>query len=238
MMQMTRTSVAAHAVLGAVTLMAGLGFARADTVEDITAENPRAAKIVLDNEHVRAVEFTLKPGQSLPMHKGQPRAVYSLSDYKILWTEGETAATERTWEKGEVHWHDAVPHAVENVGATTARYLVVSRKETTLPSIAPYRLADDAASVDPRHAAVVFENDDVRVTDVRIPVGEGLPAHDGSYRVIYSLSSYTIKYQSDKTGTQATRWKPGMAHWHEPDEHSVENAGNSFVHYVIFAFKR
>jgi quercetin dioxygenase-like cupin family protein len=240
MMELMRMSLAARGALCAMVmaLTAGGGPARADVVEDITASAPRIAKVAFENEYVRGIEFTLRPGQTLPIHEGQPRVVYSLADYQILWTEGDAAPVERTWKKGDVHWHDAVPHAVENLGTTVAKYLVVTRRNTPLPSSEPYRLTDDAASVDPRHATVVFENEHVRITDVRIPVGERQPVHDGGYRLIYSLSAYTIKYESDQHGTRATRWKPGMAHWHEPDAHAVENAGNHFVHFVIFAFKR
>jgi hypothetical protein len=107
-----------------ITLFIGCGEQKeATVVEDIVAAAPEMVKVIFDNEFVKAVEFTIKPGEKLPLHKGGQRAICSLSDYTIRWTEGDQTI-EKSWTKGDVHWHDAVDHAVENIGDTDAHYLI------------------------------------------------------------------------------------------------------------------
>jgi hypothetical protein len=105
--------------LAAVLFIQSCGDQQPKAIEDITGEYPDNAKVIFENNYVRAVEFMLKPGDNLPLHKGNPRAVYALSDYKIRWTEGDET-TDKEWQKGDTHWHSADEHAVENVGTPPA----------------------------------------------------------------------------------------------------------------------
>jgi hypothetical protein len=102
--------------------------------------------VIFDNDYVRAVEFILKPGDNLPLHKGHPRIVYVLSDYKIKWTEGDKTS-EKEWKKVNVHWHDAIEHAIENTGDKDAHFIVVARKKTALPETGEYDLSRDASTI-------------------------------------------------------------------------------------------
>jgi quercetin dioxygenase-like cupin family protein len=206
-------------------------------VEDIVAAAPEMTSVVFENDFVKAVEFTLKPGETLPLHKGGKRAIYSLSDYKIKWTEGKEV-TEKEWTKGEAHWHYAVDHAVENIGDTDARFLVVTRKDLALPAAEGYDISQDASYLDTDHSENFFENDYVRLIEVNIPVGEAQPMHQGVNRLIYSLTPYTIKYTSNKMETKEATMEAGAAHWHTADEHAVENISETEAHYVIFEFKK
>lgn len=206
-------------------------------VEDIVATAPEMTNVVFENEFVKAVEFTLKPGEKLPLHKGGQRAIYALSDYKIKWTEGDQT-TEKEWTKGDAHWHAAGDHAVENIGTSDARYLVVTRKDIALPVTEGYDISHDASKLDTVHSSNVFENDHVRIIEVKIPVGDQQPMHQGVNRLIYSLTPYHIKYTSDKMETKESMMEAGDAHWHTADEHAVENIGASEAHYLIFEFNK
>lgn len=226
------------AVFAMMMLVIGCGGQKEKAVvEDIVAAAPEMTSVVFENDFVTAVEFTLKPGETLPLHKGGNRAIYSLSDYKIKWTEGKEV-TETEWTKGEAHWHYAVDHAVENIGETDARYLVVTRKDMALPAAEGYDISQDASYLDTDHSQNIFENDYVRIIEVNIPVGEAQPMHHGVNRLIYSLTPYRIKYTSDKMETKESTMEPGTAHWHTADKHAVENIGETEVRYVIFEFKQ
>lgn len=205
-------------------------------VEDIVAEAPELAQVVFENDFVRAVRFQLEPGDELPLHVGGPRVVYSLSDYRILFTEGEESV-EKEWQAGEAHWHDAVDHAVENIGETEALFLVVTRTPVQLPGAAPYESDQDAAAADPSHAQVVFENDYVRVTKVTLAPGAEQPLHHGLNRLVYSLTSYQISYTSDQVEDVERAFNQGDAHWHGADEHAVTNIGETEARFVVFQFK-
>lgn len=220
-----------------IFFIVGCGQQQQKTANDIVAEYPDNAKVVFENKYVQVVKFTLEPGDKLPLHKGGKRVVYALSDYKVKWTEGDETS-EKEWQKGNVHWHDAVPHAIENIGKTDADYLVVTRKDTALPETDEYDLSRDASQLDSEHSKIIFDNDHVRVIDVKLGSGESQPKHEGIYRLIYSLSDYKIEYTYNETNSVETDMEKGYVHWHAPDKHSVKNIGDSPVHYLIFAFKK
>jgi hypothetical protein len=226
-------------VSAALALLPGLlscGQQQEPVVEDIVTAHPAHAAVVFENDYVKAVEFTLKPGEELPLHKGGPRVVYSLSDYTIEWTEGAQVTT-KSWSQGDAHWHDAIDHAVKNTGTSEARYLVVTRKATALPAAGDIDVSEDAGQVDTAHASVVMENDHGRVVEVHLLAGEKQPTHQGGYRLIYSLTPYEISYTSGEEEATMSTMAAGDAHWHAPDTHAVENVGESPAHYVIFTFK-
>jgi len=221
----------------AVFCMSGCGRKQDVAVQDITAAFPGKTSVLLDNEYIKAVVFTLEPGESLPLHKGGPRAVYALSDYTIQWTEhGNTEA--REWKQGEAHWHDGLEHAVKNTGTTQARYLTVTRKETALPETGSYTYEHDAAAADTAHSRAVFENENVRIIHVRLEPGEEQPSHQGITRMVFSLSSYNILYTSDVMDDAHHTFEKYAAHWHRADEHAVHNTGDTIADYVIFEFKK
>lgn len=221
----------------AIILIYGCAPQEQKAVEDIVAAYPEKAKIVFENDYVNAVEFNLQPGDKLPLHKGEQRVVYALSDYKIKWTEGGETI-EKEWQKGDTHWHDAMDHAVENIGETDAQYLVVTRTEKPLPDVGEFDMSRDASQVDTEHSTILLENDVMRVIDVKLDPGESQPKHAGVYRLVYTLTDYKIEYTYYKLNTIETEMQESFIHWHSPDEHSVKNVGETLAHYLIFSLKK
>ena len=224
-------------LLLALFLVVSCGTKKAEVVEDIVAAAPGMTKVVLENDYVRAIEFTVPAGEKLPLHKGAARVIYALSDYRILWTEG-SESSEKEWQKGQAHWHEAMVHALENIGETEAKFLVVARKEAPLSETGDYDVESDAAMVDAMHSQMVLDNDQVRVTEVQIPAGSAQPVHHGLNRLIYSLSDYTITYSSDKADDKESSFSAGEAHWHGADEHAVANSGETEAQFLIIQFKK
>jgi hypothetical protein len=206
-------------------------------IDDVIDAHPEHATVAFANDYVEAVVFALEPGDALPLHEGGPRAIYSLSDYTIEWTEGGQVS-EKSWSEGDIHWHDAVDHSVKNTGDSDARYLVVTRKAEVLPSTEGYDGSQDAAGADPTHATVIMENDQVRVVEVNLPPGAKQPTHQGAGRLVYSLTAYDVLYSTDEGATKTSSHEVGDAHWHLPEAHAVENVGETPARYLIFTFKR
>lgn len=218
-------------------LVVTCGPKKAEVVEDIVAAAPGMTRVIFENDYVRAIEFTVPAGEKLPLHKGAARVVYALSDYKILFTEG-SESNEKEWFKGQAHWHDAIAHSLENIGETEAKFLVVARKDVPLAETAAYDVDSDAAMVDAMHTQMVFDNDFVRVAEVRIPPGSKQPMHHGLNRLIYALSDYTITYSSDQADDKESSFSAGDAHWHSADEHAVANSGETEAQFLVIQFKK
>ena len=69
-----------------VVVVLGLGFgARAVLAQDPVKVAPDAYKVLLDNERVRVLSVTMKPGGKSPMHSHPANIVYTLNDSKVRW---------------------------------------------------------------------------------------------------------------------------------------------------------
>ena len=204
---------------------------------DAVVATPQHAEPIFDNDYVKALRFTLVPGDNIPLHQGARRAIYSLSDYKIKWTEGDVQ-TEKEWKRGQAHWHDAAQHAVENIGTSKAEYLVVARKDADFPVLEGDQKLSATNPPDTAHLSVLLDSEDVRVMEVELPSGQKQPMHSGGYRLIYALTAYDIEYRCDASETKESTVDAGTAHWHGPDSHAVENTGKTSANFLIFEFKK
>ena len=100
-----------------------------NTIEnDVNSVAAEFANVLLDNDAFKVTEVTLPKGASIPMHSGINRIIYSLSDYQIAYESDSDGKSEKQFKTGEVHWHEACQHALQNNGESDARFLVVSYK--------------------------------------------------------------------------------------------------------------
>ncbi len=89
-------------------------------------------KVLLENEHVRVLDFHFKPGETVGMHS-HPAAsvVYYLTDAKVKYTYPDGRTEERTVKAGTAFWIEAVRHDVQNVGANEVHGVHIELKEPT-----------------------------------------------------------------------------------------------------------
>ena len=96
--------------------------AKKDTVLNIDPVKilPDKFKILLENEHVRVVQYSLKPGEKddWHTHPGKSSYVVSGGKLKVHLETGEIILADE--ETGTASWMDYVgKHYVENIGNTT-----------------------------------------------------------------------------------------------------------------------
>ena len=84
--------------------------------QDPAKVDPAHYKVIFNNPQVRILDFRLKPGEKTPMHSHPNLVVYSLSGGTLKSTLPDGKPTTVTTEAGQVVWHNARTHAVENVG--------------------------------------------------------------------------------------------------------------------------
>ena len=84
----------------------------------------------------------------------------------------------------------------------------------------------------PKQERLVFQNDFVKVYEVSIAPGEKLPPHESGNRMIYSLTSYTLRYVWGDRSTLERR-STGDIHFHPAGVHAEENAGPTKVSFLI-----
>lgn len=95
---------------------------------DVNTISPEFTKLLLDNDYFRLTEVTLPPDNHIPLHVGINRIIYSLTDYQVLFESDQNESGEKQFKAGDVHWHEACQHSLENNGDVAAKYLVASYK--------------------------------------------------------------------------------------------------------------
>ena len=96
--------------------------------QDRKAVDP-SMKILLENGRVRVQEHYLKPGQKIGMHSHPDKVIYAVNDWKVRETYPDGTSRVVEGKAGTAVWGTAKTHAVENIGTTEVRNIVVELKE-------------------------------------------------------------------------------------------------------------
>lgn len=94
----------------------------------------------------------------------------------------------------------------------------------------------DILNLMPEQTQLLFENEYVRVLNVKLEPGETQPLHHGGNRLIYALTNYSIYYYQPDDTTEIS-WNTGGIHWHEAGMHAVEIASETMADYLVFERK-
>lgn len=96
---------------------------------DIVQTSPNQARVLMENEHVRVVEYSVKPGEKDVWHTHPPRSSYVVSGGKVkVYTEtGEPKISEV--KTGASSWAgQGAKHYVENIGDTDIKIILTEIK--------------------------------------------------------------------------------------------------------------
>jgi quercetin dioxygenase-like cupin family protein len=90
--------------------------------------SPQLYKVRFENDRVRVLEYTLKPGEKEPTHSHPAGIIYALSDAKIRGIRQGASPSDASAKTGDVMWREPITHAVENIGTTDVRALAIEVK--------------------------------------------------------------------------------------------------------------
>ena len=105
---------------------------KSDTIKlniDAIKSSPANFKLLLENEYVRVLEYSLKPGEKDMPHTHPAKSSYVVSGgkLKVYLENGETIIADE--ETGTASWRDYVgKHYVENIGNTTVTIVLTEIK--------------------------------------------------------------------------------------------------------------
>ena len=160
-----RTSIV---LVGVVALIGGAGV----LAQDLVVVAPAAAKVEFENARVRVVRLKMPAHTSSPMHDRPARVVIPLTanDVRILRANGNVGTT-RTAAFVPA-WSEPAKRSVTNL-ASPLENVIVELKTATAPG-KPAQGPPSPPTIDylgDRFHTWLFENQYVRVFDVRIPPG-------------------------------------------------------------------
>ncbi len=97
---------------------------------DPVAVSPDRFTVLLENPHVRVVEYTLLPGQRDQWHTHPPKVSYVVAGGTLRITTADGRSFLARERKGAATWMDALGrHFAENVGKTPVRIVLVEVKD-------------------------------------------------------------------------------------------------------------
>lgn len=81
--------------------------------------------------------------------------------------------------------------------------------------------APDSTAVDPEGHRIVFENEHVRILEVRVPGDAHLPMHSHPPRAVVAVGSYRLRSTEPDGSMSVVDRRPGDAAWSGPEEHEA-----------------
>lgn len=88
-------------------------------------------KKVLENERIRVLEASFKPGAKVGVHSHPDHLLYMLTDGSLTLKPSGRTPYEITFTRGEALWLPAQSRGAENDGEKTVRALIVEFKTAT-----------------------------------------------------------------------------------------------------------
>ncbi len=96
---------------------------------DVISASPDKYKVVLENEHVRVIEYTLKPGEKDNPHTHPAKTSYVISGGTFRVYPENEKPFDYVEIQGVTEWSDKTSkHYVENIGNTTITILLTEIK--------------------------------------------------------------------------------------------------------------
>lgn len=115
--------------------------------QDPVKLSPHMYKVLMENDHVRVLEFRAKAGEKEPLHSHPGMVVHILSDTKVRLTAAGGRPEEPEGKTGDTIWVDPVTHTFEVLGPGDAHELIVEIKSATSVQ-SPAGLQDAASARD------------------------------------------------------------------------------------------
>ncbi len=125
------TSTKSNLITASDTLQSEISAEVDTTAIDVLEASPDKYKLVLENEYVRVIEYTLKPGEKDNPHTHPPKTSYVISGGIFRVYPENEKPFDYVEVQGVTEWSDkTTKHYVENIGNTTITILLTEIKTT------------------------------------------------------------------------------------------------------------
>lgn len=102
-------------------------------IDDPAKKAPQHYRTRIENNRVRVLEYCSQPGDHSALHTHPESVVYSLSPATIRITAPDGSHQDVALQPGEVILQPETTHALQNIGATQAHWLMIELKAPVEP---------------------------------------------------------------------------------------------------------
>ncbi|HEU5121424.1 MAG TPA: hypothetical protein VFT59_01140 [Candidatus Saccharimonadales bacterium] len=103
---------------------------RASDTIDIVAIAPESHEVIFENDTIRMLKVTVRPGEKVSMHKNPENINYILKPGRLRLTGADGSTIDFDLTEGQVIPAPRGQHAVENIGNTEVQTIGVELKHT------------------------------------------------------------------------------------------------------------
>lgn len=208
--------------------------------QDLLTVAPQAAKVEYEDARIRVVRLHIPAEGQLPMHDRPSRVVITLTPNDVTTTRPDGTSSHVRAAAGTATWSEPARRSVINLGGALENVIVELKGDlapaqplTHAPVPSPTRYLDE------RFHRWLFENQYVRVYDVRIPPGETTDYH------LHALDTVIVRVSPGETREQkkggswgpAEKSEPGRVDFsadsRSPRTHRVRNEGSTQFHVIL-----
>ncbi len=208
--------------------------------QDLVAVAPQAAKVEYEDARIRVVRLRIGAGASLPMHDRPARVVIPLTAGDVTTTRPDGTRSRVRTAAGDVAWSGPTRRSVTNLGGPLENVIVELKIATTpaRPLTLPPTPRPDGY-LDERFHHWLFENQYVRVYEVRIPPGATTDFHVHAFDSVFvGLSGgVTAEQPQGQAWTKPEKDEAGAVDFSADSKHArthrVRNEGTKEYHVVI-----
>ena len=214
--------------------------------QDAVRVNPGMVSVVFEDARVRVLRIRYGPHEKLALHSHPAIAGVSITGSNAKVTRADGSVMESRHAPGDVFWSEATTHAVENLSDAPMESVEIEFKNALEPAItsgaaakaAEHKSSSKAAGAavaveDEPHHHLVYENQYVRMMEVRLARGETTEFHTHSHdNLAVRLSeASTQRQEQGKEWEPAAKAVPGEVSLTRgaasPYTHRVKNAGST-----------
>jgi quercetin dioxygenase-like cupin family protein len=225
------------ALLGAALMLScRTPSAQRVTAIDPVAVSPDRFKVLLENEHIRVVEYSLQPGERDKPHTHPPKVSYVVNggSVRIHLDDGTSFPSDE--KQGTATWMNALPrHFAENVGGTPVRIVLFEIRRSDAEPAPP---AEDPVQVNPSSIRTLLENDSVRVMEAVLPPGYRETMHTHPPYAMYIVEGGAVRLHMADGRSRDSEFKAGAVFFSDRITHLAENRGSSTIKAILVEMRR
>jgi quercetin dioxygenase-like cupin family protein len=99
-----------------------------DHIDDIVQISPDVHKVIFENDVIRVLKVTVKPGATVPMHRNPENINYILKAGTLRLINPDGSIVDVAVTEGQVIPAPVGEHAVENAGQTEVQTICIELK--------------------------------------------------------------------------------------------------------------
>jgi quercetin dioxygenase-like cupin family protein len=223
-----------RAIAVITVLLLGSALAPAQDPVRVAAKQ---CKVLLENDYVRVLHWTIGPHEKSEMHEHPPVVSVSLTGGKTRYISPDGKNTDIEGKPGQVTWSGPQKHASENLGDKAGEVVQVELKKRPGSNLTAVPAAEGALTVDPQHYKLEFQNDRVRVLRIHYGPGEKSLMHSHPAGVAVFLTGGDTKMTLPDGTSKVMPSKPGQVQWNDKQKHLPENASGKPFELVLVELK-